>query len=215
MGEFIPRPDDAPRDSKGAGADVGKILQATALAAQLGKSVEEVLAFMGTSAPSISLPQVAPPMSKAEMPVVVAQEEEVEEGEIEVKPVAKAKAREVPADGFVVTESLDVSEASEADLQKLSEAEQEEENNWDGKIREGSKVKVVYQVNASKINWVGKKGKVIRIVGNEHAKVFEVEFSGRKVAKVRLNKKTGKLERGYENKPLRTTFSEDQLELDA
>jgi hypothetical protein len=211
--ELVPRPADGPKDSKGAGADVGRMLQAAALAAQLGKSVEEVLAFMGAALPP-TLPQVAPPSSPA--PVAEVVEEEVLE---EVKGAKPAKVvvpvAEVPGDDkFIVTEIVSLEDASEADLDRLAkEEEAEEENDWTGKIRVGSKVKIVYQVAASRINWIGKKGKVTRIVGNEAAKVFDVEFSGGKIPKIRLNKKTGKLERGYEKKIIRNTFSEDQVEL--
>jgi hypothetical protein len=216
MGEFIPRPVDSVPDSKGAGADVGKILQATVLAQQLGKTVEEVLQFMGaTSLGQTTTSQPAPSLvdKTLSLPAIEAMLPEDAKGLASSEDVVPAKKqdKQVNDDGFVVTEVVDVSEATDADLAKISE--QEEDNQWDDKIRVGSTVKIVYQVNASRINWVGKKGKVVRVVGNEAAKIYEVEFSGRKVAHVQLNKKTGKLERGYKNKPLCNTFSEDQVEL--
>ena len=219
--EFVPRPDDAPKDSKGAGADVGKMLQAVALAQQLGKSVEEVLAFMG--APSmVPVPaQTVVPQPPVELPPALQDAkvflptddaagvvpEDAKEAAPKAAPKAKAAADE---SGFVVTETVDAEQATEKELDELFP---EEENNWDGKIREGSKVKVTYSVPGSRIKWTGKIGKVIRIIGNEKAKVYEVEFKGQKIPKVRLNKKTGKLERGYINKKLVTTFDTEDLEL--
>jgi hypothetical protein len=210
-------------DSKGAGQDVGKMLQAVALAQQLGKSVEEVLAFMGAPStvpipPAItSVPQPIPELppalkgAKVFLPVDEAAGVEVpEENKVKAKETPKAK---VVADesGFVVTEVVDAEQATEKELDELFP--DEEENNWDGKIREGSKVRVTYSVPGSKIKWQGKIGKVIRIIGNEQAKVYEVEFKGQKIPKVRLNKKTGKLERGYINKKLVTTFDVEDIEL--
>jgi hypothetical protein len=222
MGEFIPSPH---QDSKGASADVGKMLQAVALAQQLGKSVEEVLAFMG--APStVPVPPVVPaqtvvPQPPVELPPALKDAkvflpvdeaagvapEDAKEAAPKVSPKAKAVADD---SGFVVTEEVDAEQATEKELDELFP---EEENNWDGKIREGSKVRITYSVPGSRIKWTGKIGKVIRIIGNEKAKVYEVEFKGQKIPKVRLNKKTGKLERGYINKKLVTTFDTEDLEL--
>jgi hypothetical protein len=214
--ELVPRPADAPKDSRGAGADVGRMLQAAALASQLGKSVEEVLAFMGTSAPAgIHIPQAVPAVApEAVVPAEIFVEEPLEEVKGTKPPKVAVPVAEIPGDDkFIVTEIVNIEDASESDLNKLALEEEEEENDWSGKIRVGSKVKIVYQVSASRINWIGKKGKVTRIVGNEAAKVFDVEFTGGKIPKIRLNKKTGKLERGYEKKVIRNTFSEDQIEL--
>lgn len=207
-------------ESKGMGADGAKYLQAVSIAQQTGKTVEEVLAFMGltgspvgsqTTAVSVTLPKE---LQNATLPLPVMTEAEA--GAENAKSVAKSlapKQKEPVEDvnGFVITEVIDQSEATEADLAKLSE--QEEENNWDEHIRVGSTVRIIYQVAASKVNFVGKKGKVTRVIGNEAAKVYEVEFSGKKVPHIQLNKKTGKLERGYKNKSLKNTFSEDQVEL--
>ena len=204
-----------------------RIAMAQVIAGQTGKTVEEVLSFMGVDAmapaavpasvqvvttpvvenPSVFLPEDAAAVIEAEpaMPVPA--------------PVAKAKAptkvappKEVPADGFVVTEVVDIEQATQAELDQVF-PDEEEENNWDGKIREGSKVRITYAAPGSRIKWAGKIGKVIRIIGNEKAKVYEVEFKGQKIMKTRLNKKTGKLERGYENKKLVTTFDQEDLEL--
>jgi hypothetical protein len=220
--EFVPRPDDAPKDSKGAGADVGKMLQAVALAQQLGKSVEEVLAFMGTASTVPVVPaQTVVPQSAPELPPALQDAkvflptddaagvvpEDAKEAAPKVAPKAKAVADDT---GFIVTEEVDAAQATEKELDELFP---EEENNWDGKIREGSKVRITYSVPGSRIKWTGKIGKVIRIIGNEKAKVYEVEFKGQKIPKVRLNKKTGKLERGYINKKLVTTFDTEDLEL--
>lgn len=212
--ELVPRPVDAPKDSKGAGADVGKMLQAAALAAQLGKTVEEVLAFMGTSTPAgVSLPQPVPTVSTT-APIEIFEEEILEEVKDSKPAQVVIPVTSIPQDDkFIVTEIVDLKDASESDLDKIAKEEEDEENDWTGKIRVGSKVKIVFQVSASRINWVGKKGKVVRIVGNESAKVFDVEFTGGKIPKIRLNKKTGKIERGYEKKVIRNTFSEDQVEL--
>lgn len=178
-----------------------RLAMAQMIASQTGKTVDEVLAFMGGA--------TAPVTELEEQPIL----EEIKD----VKPAKVAvPVTEIPGDDkFIVTEIVNVEDASEADLNKLAKEEEEEENDWSGKIRVGSKVKIVYQVAASRINWIGKKGKVTRIVGNEKAKVFDVEFQGGKIPKIRLNKKTGKLERGYEKKVIRNTFSEDQLELDS
>lgn len=220
--ELVQRPDDAPKDSKGAGADVGKMLQAVALAQQLGKSVEEVLAFMG-AASTVPVPaQTVVPQPPVELPPAlqdakvflpvdeaadVVPEDAKEAAPAKATPKAKAVADDT---GFVVTETVDAEQATEKELDELFP---EEENNWDGKIREGSKVRVTYSVPGSRIKWQGKIGKVIRIIGNEKAKVYEVEFKGQKIPKVRMNKKTGKLERGYINKRLVTTFDTEDIEL--
>jgi len=219
--EYIPSPH---QDSKGASADVGKMLQAVALAQQLGKSVEEVLAFMGTPS-TVPVPPVVPaqtvvPQSAPELPpalqdakVFLPEDADVviEEPKQENKAKATSKAKAVADEtGFIVTEEVDAAQATEKELDELFP---EEENNWDGHIREGSKVRITYSVPGSRIKWTGKIGKVIRIIGNEKAKVYEVEFKGQKIPKVRLNKKTGKLERGYINKKLVTTFDTEDLEL--
>ncbi|MGH7974776.1 MAG: hypothetical protein ACREBR_04575 [bacterium] len=183
-----------------------KLAMARMIAQQTGKSLEEVMAFMGTSAPA-----TAP----AAIPVESAPAGEILE-EVPASKPAKVvvPVAEVPGDDkFIVTEIVDLEDASEADLDRLAKEEEDAEQDWSGKIRVGSRVKIIYQVSASRINWIGKKGKVTRIVGNEAAKVFDVEFQGGKIPKIRLNKKTGKLERGYEKKVIRNTFSEDQLEL--
>ena len=180
-----------------------RLAMAKMMAAQTGKTLEEVLAFMGNPAPA-----------PAATPAPVVEETEVLEEVVDAKtPKVVVPVADIPDDDkFVVLETVELEDASEADLDKLAE-EEEDQNDWSGKIRVGSKVKVVYQVSASRINWIGKKGKVTRIVGNEAAKVFDVEFQGGKIPKIRLNKKTGKLEKGYIKKIIRNTFSEDQLEL--
>jgi hypothetical protein len=178
-----------------------RLAMAQTIATQTGKTVEEVLAFMG-------------PVAAAPAPVEVFEEEILDEvkGSTPAKVVVPVAA--IPEDDkFIVTEIVDLKDASEADLDKIAKDEEDEQNDWTGKIRVGSKVKIVFQVSASRINWVGKKGKVVRIVGNESAKVYDVEFTGGKIPKIRLNKKTGKIERGYEKKVIRNTFSEDQVEL--
>ena len=218
MGEFIPSPHTA-TDGKGASADVGKYLQAAALAAQLGKTVEEVLAFMGTSKPVVPPSQADVPIASGQLlpnilseEILAISEEPIEEVSPQVKAKAAAPKKEALPDetGFVVTRVIDPTEATQEELDQVFP---EEENNWDGKIREGSKVKVTYNVPGSRIKWSGKIGKVIRIIGNEQAKVYEVEFKGQKIKKVKLNKKTGKLEEGYENKRLATTFDQEDIEL--
>jgi hypothetical protein len=180
-----------------------RLAMAQLIAGQTGKTIEEVLAFMG---PAAAAPAPAPQVLE-EQPIL----EEIHD----VKPAkVVVPVTEVPGDDkFVVTEIVNLEDASEADLDKLAQEEEDDAQDWSGKIRVGSKVKIVYQVAASRINWIGKKGKVTRIVGNESAKVFDVEFQGGKIPKIRLNKKTGKLERGYEKKVIRNTFSEDQIEL--
>jgi len=227
MGEYLRRDSSDPSyvpDGKGMDANSAKYFQAVALAAQMGKTVEEVLAFMGV--PSSAVPKVSPvipaqtvaPQPTPELPPALqdakvflpADEDVIVE---EPKQENKAKAttpKEVPSDGFVVTETIDPEQATQAEL---DQAFPEEENNWDGKIREGSKVRVTYSTPGSRIKWAGKVGKCIRVIGNEKAKVYEVEFKGQRIAKVRLNKKTGKLERGYENKRLVTTFDQEDIEL--
>lgn len=224
MGEFITKDTTDPKyvaDSKGMTADTAKYFQAVALAGQMGKTVEEVLAFMGIAVPKGTVGTITAVNSipiHAPAAVVVEEDNFVAEPLEEVTNATPAKVvvpvAEVPGDDkFIVTEIVDLQDATESDLNKLALEEEEEENDWTGKIRVGSKVKIVYQVSASRINWIGKKGKVTRIIGNEAAKVFDVEFQGGKIPKIRLNKKTGKLERGYEKKVIRNTFSEDQIEL--
>jgi len=221
MGEFIPSPH---QDSKGASADVGKMLQAVALAQQLGKSVEEVLAFMGTPS-TVPVPPVVPAQTVVPQPLVelppALQDAKVFLPTDEAAGIAgvgleeaKVKApapKEVPADGFVITEVIDPKDATQAELDQAFP--DEDENNWDGHIREGSRVRVTHVAPGSRIKLEGKIGKVTRVIGNEKAKVYEVEFKGQKIAKVRLNKKTGKLERGYENKKLSFTFDQEDIEL--
>lgn len=222
--------------SKGMDANGAKYFQAVALAQQMGKTVEEVLAFMGASAPA-SIPtaaQVGNPLAQhvpapkvedgtaflpADADKVIAEEKPLDMPADAKAQAPKAKAirpvstaKDVPDDGFVVTEVVDPENATEAELDQVF-PDEDEENNWDGKIREGSKVRITYSAPGSRIKWAGKIGKVIRVIGNEKAKVYEVEFKGQKIAKVRLNKKTGKLERGYQNKKLVTTFDQEDIEL--
>ncbi len=232
MGEFLPDP-HATENGKGASADVGKYLQAAALAAQLGKTVEEVLSFMGTSKPVVvppaqtisSMPQGEPQalpqelLNKASILKIPNELFKIPDEPIEkVSSQAKMKSpttkkAEPIADetGFVVTEIVEAADATEAELDEAMPPE--EDNNWSGKIREGDTVRITWQAPGSKIKWEGKKGKIIRIIGNENAKVYEVEFAAGKVSKTRLNKKTNKLERGFITKKFQGTFSEDQIEL--
>jgi hypothetical protein len=180
-----------------------RLAMAQTIAAQTGKTVDEVLAFMGNAVPV------------AVAPVEIFEEETLEEVKDSKPAKVAVPIAAVPEDDkFIITEIVNPEDATEADLDKIAK-EEDEENDWSGKIRVGSKVKIVFQVSASRINWVGKKGKVTRIVGNESAKVYDVEFTGGKIPKIRLNKKTGKIERGYEKKVIRNTFSEDQVELDS
>jgi hypothetical protein len=218
MGEFLKSPHEP---SKGISADGAKYLQAVALAQQMGKTVEEVLAFMGITAPASVVAQTAKPEGEEEeLPSLLKDkvlslppvEEETIPEDAKAKAVVSKKAVVSDETGFVVTEVIDPADASEADLARISEQE-EQENNWDGKIREGSKVRVVHSAPGSRIKWTGKIGKVVRIIGNENAKVYEIEFKGQKIPKIRLNKKTGKLEKGYENKRLCTTFDTEDIEL--
>lgn len=186
-----------------------RLAMAQTIASQTGKTVEEVLSFMGpaptTPTGTVSIPTPAPLVEIFEEPL-----EEVK-GSKPTK-VAVPVTEVLGDDKFVVTEIVNLEDASEADLDKLAQ-EEDDEQDWSGKIRLNSRVKIVYQVSATRINWIGKKGKVVRIVGNEAAKVYDVEFQGGKIQKIRLNKKTGKLERGYEKRVIRNTFSEDQIEL--
>lgn len=193
-----------------------RVAMAQLIADQTGKSVDEVLAFMAvppTAQTAVAKSKEALPevLKGKTLPLPVVEESEVVTDE-DVKALAPVKpVKEVPSDGFVVTETIDPEQATQAELDQAFP--EEEENDWSGKIREGSKVKVVYSNPTSKIKWQGKIGKCIRIIGNERAKVYEVEFKGQKITKVRLNKKTGKLERGYENKRLVTTFDQEDVEL--
>lgn len=219
MPELIPSPH---QPSKGMSADGAKYLQAISIAQQTGKSVEEVLAFMGVSTPIGAPVAVAPPPTTVPAQSVPPELEDkaailaIPEEE-EIQPTAKAKApsskkEAIPDEtGFVVTETIDPANATESELDQLPS--EDDENDWSGKIREGSKVKVTWQAPGNRIKWEGKKGKVTRVIGNENAKIYEVEFAAGKIQKVRINKKTGKLERGYVTKKLCGTFSEDQVEL--
>jgi|SRR5579872_4691364 len=188
-----------------------RLAMAQTIASQTGKTVEEVLAFMG---PAPAAPVATAPVAPAAAPIEIFEEETLEEIKDSKPAKVAVPVAAVPEDDkFIVTEIVNLEDASEADLDKIAKDEEDEENDWSGKIRVGSKVKIVFQVSASRINWVGKKGKVVRIVGNESAKVYDVEFTGGKILKVRVNKKTGKLERGYIKKVIRNTFSEDQVAL--
>jgi hypothetical protein len=195
-----------------------RLTMATLIASQTGKSVEEVLAFMGPAAADpapVTPPVVAAPAKKEDPSVFLPEDADAAVAAAPITPAQHAKPlpapKEVPADGFVVTEVIDPSQATQAELDQAFP--EEEENNWDGKIREGSKVRVTYTAPGSRIKWAGKIGTVIRVIGNEKAKVYEVSFKGQKIAKTRLNKVTGKLERGFENKKLTTTFDQEDIEL--
>jgi hypothetical protein len=216
MGEYIPSPHP---ESKSMSADGAKYLQAVSIAQQTGKSVEEVLSFMGVAKPAEAPTQVVEnephpegilpeALKDATLPLPPVQEEEVKS---DAKALASKKVPAPDETGFVVTEVVNPEEATEKELDQLYP--NEDEQDWSGRIRKGSRVKVTYSVPGSKIKWSGKIGTVVREIGNEKAKVYEVEFKGQKIPKVRLNKKTGKLERGYINKKLATTFCEEDLEL--
>jgi len=226
MGDYLRRDPSDPNfvpDSGGMNAEAAKAFAALAgvvaapkqadprlamaqlIASQTGKSVEEVLAFMGP----VAATPVAAPVKKEDPSVFLPEDADVPV--VEPTQALKPVAKEVPADGFIVTEVIDAAQATQAELDQAFP--EEEENNWDGKIREGSKVRVTYSAPGSKIKWAGKIGTVVRVIGNEKAKVYEVSFKGQKIAKTRLNKTTGKLERGYENKKLTTTFDQEDIEL--
>ena len=120
MGEFLQRDANDPHyvpDSKGASGDTGKYLQAVALAQTSGRSVEECLAFLGVSKPATTASQLVPVTNKpaGELPEALKDKvvplpvvEESEVADEEVKAIAPKKpVKEVPADGFVVTEVID------------------------------------------------------------------------------------------------------------
>lgn len=210
--------------NKGMTAAGAEYLKAVSIAQQTGKSVEEVLAFLNIATPEgvgVAAQTTTPeagelPKELADLKLPLPVEETfISDDAKGLAPKVAAPrviAAKDPTDNFVVTEVINPEDASEADLAKISEQE-ELENNWDGKIREGSKVRITHSAPGSRIKWTGKIGKVIRIIGNENAKVYEIEFKGQKIPKIRLNKTTGKLEKGYENKKLATTFDVEDIEL--
>lgn len=243
MGEYIQRDASDPRfvpEGGGMNADAAKAFQALAamtapgaagpavtdpkiamakvLAQQSGKTFEEALAFLGGPTPA---DQMTPPPTKASTPPVeeeVVVEEVVEEVLDEV-PTPKAKAKKASpvitknANGTeeVIIQTLDDEEADDTTLEQLNEEEFEE---YDGKIRVGSKVVVTYDPPiGGRINWKGRKGIVVRIIGSEKAKVYEVEFPKGKFPFTRRNKKTGKIEKGFTIKKIRNTFDSENIEL--
>lgn len=198
-----------------------KIAMAKVLAQQSGKTFEEALAFLGGPTPAEQLTAKAPSPATVKPAITAVDEEVVVEEVIEEvieapKPKAKAKkavAVTKNAQGMdeVITQTLDDEEADDATLALLNEEEFEE---YDGKIRLGSKVVVTYDPPiGGHINWRGRKGIVTRIIGNERAKVYEVEFPKGKFPFTRRNKKTGKIEKGFTIKKIRNIFDSENIEL--
>lgn len=226
MGEFLQRDVNDPHyvpDSKGASGDTGKYLQAVALAQSSGRSVEECLAFLGVNKPATVATQLVPVSNKPEgelpevlkdkvVPLPVEESLVTDEEAKELAPVKPVK--EVPADGFVVTEEYDEADAPEDLINKVTE--QEVVQDWSGTIREGSKVKVTWHRDEGvrgRLQWVGKIGKVIRKIGNENATIYEVEFAAGKIPQVRRNPKTGKLQKGFRMKKLSGLFDATEIAL--
>lgn len=212
-----------------AGVVDPKIAMAKVLAQQSGKTYEEALAFLGgpTPAAQLTAKAAAPRKAKAKpAPVETAEQEEIIEEVIEevieapkVRKPRKVKAAPAPVitknettgQEEVITQTLDDEEASDETLALLNEEEFEV---YDGKIRVGSKIVVTYDPPiGGRINWKGRKGIVTRIIGNEKAKVYEVEFPKGKFPFTRRNKTTGKIEKGFTIKKIRNTFDSENIEL--
>src|ERR1700681_2112250 len=126
MGEYLRRDPSDPNyvpEGKGMGADSAKLFQAIAIAGQTGKTVEEVLAFMGVAVPAGGIPApaavpatpVATAPAKEDPSVFLPADAEVAIAEAPATPAQHAKPKavpkETPADGFVVTEVIDPKDA--------------------------------------------------------------------------------------------------------
>lgn len=221
MPELIPSPHEP---SKGMSADEAQKFLALSISQQSGKSIDDVLAFLkgqggSPAAAQSTTPQPAPVLpealaeAKLPLPQETVEEEVIEEVVVAPTPKTKAPLKVTKADNGmdeVITETLSDDEADDETLEKLNEEEFEE---FDGKIRMGSKVKVVYDPPGGRIKWMGRKGTVTRIIGNERAKVFEIEFPKGKFPFTRRNKKTGKIEKGYQIKKIKNTFDAENIEL--
>lgn len=200
--------------SNGMSAGDAQRLMATAIAQQTGKTVEEVLIFLqGQAIPKEELLEEVPAPKKVPVVSNVKPQPTV----VPSKPVVAKNTDQVirtEDDGFVVTEELTEEEAPVELLNKI--AQEDDMQDFSGTIREGSMVKVTYhrdQGVKGRLQFVGRKGKVVRKIGNENATIYMVEFDAGKVPEVRKDPKTGKIQKGYKIKKLQGTFDDTEIEL--
>jgi len=184
------------------------------LAKMTGKSEEEVLKFLEKKeevhvTEKMTAPQHVPVVKESsEQTTTDAPVPFAKETPQTIIITAKAPEPKVVADE-VITEEVPIDQLTPEQL------EETDENQFAStSIRVGSKVRVTWQPNAGKgkIKWVGKTGTVIQKLSDSGVSIYLVEFPAGKIPFSRLNKKTGKLERGYSTKKLQQWMDENNIE---
>jgi hypothetical protein len=186
--------------------DINPIMVQT-LAKMTGKTEEEVLKFLNVT-------QVEVPTS-AEAVLKKALQEPLNNQPITARPEPpKADAPAMALEPKVVPDEVITEEVPLDQVSKEELEEAESLNTFSTSIRVGSKVRVTWQPNAGKgkINWVGRVGTVIQKLSDSGVSIYNIEFPAGKIPFSRLNKKTGKLERGYSTKKLQQWCDEANIE---
>jgi hypothetical protein len=171
------------------------------LAKMTGKTEAEVLKFLEKKEEAkVELKSVI----IEEKPTMAIPKETVEE----VKEIAKIFESKAVTDE-VITEEVPLDQVSQEQLDNL-----EEETQFQGGMRVGGKVRVTWEPNVGKgeIKWVGRVGTVLQKLSDHGVSVYLVEFPAGKIPFQRVNKKTGKLEKGYHTKKLQSWFDENNIE---
>lgn len=194
-------------------SEVNPIMVQT-LAKMTGKTEEEVLKFLEKK--DVEQLQVVSDLSKTQTlnaPKVELPKElqnktvplPVETPDAKVNEVAKVLA---PVEE-VITEEVPIEDLTQEQLEEVDENQFASTS-----IRVGSKVRCTWQPNAGKgkIKWVGKTGTVVQKLSDSGVSIYLVEFPAGKIPFSRLNKKTGKLERGYSIKKLQQWMDENNIE---
>lgn len=184
------------------------------LAKMTGKTEAEVLKFLEKkdsppegvaqiTSEKQAIPEVVPQLKDLKLPLPSQGTPSVEES---VK--AKALAPKVVTDE-VITEEVPLDQVSQEQLDNL-----DSENQFQSGMRVGGKVRVTWEPNVGKgkIKWVGRVGTVLQKLSDHGVSVYLVEFPAGKIPFQRVNKKTGKLEKGYHTKKLQSWFDENNIE---
>jgi hypothetical protein len=184
------------------------------LAKMTGKTEAEVLKFLEKkNSPPEGIAQIAsekqptpevhPLLKDLKLPLPLQDALPVEENAKSLAPkdvVDEVITEEVPLDSLTP--------------EQLEEAEAEN-NTFSDSIRVGSKIRVTWEPNVGrgKIKWVGKVGTVIQKLSDHGVSVYLVEFPAGKIPFQKIDKKSGKLQRGYHTKKLQQWLDENNIEL--
>lgn len=172
------------------------------LAKMTGKTEEEVLKFLEKTKEVPSAPKIDITTTDAPAPIV-------KETPQEVIVTSKVPEPKVVQDE-VITEEVPLDQVSQEQLEEIGP-----EDTFSSTIRPGSKVRIVWEPNVGKgkIKWTGRVGTVLQKLSDSGISIYEVEFPSGKIPFQRVNKETGKLQKGYYTKKLKTWFDEANIEL--